>query len=99
MECFETCYWFCSSLDKAMILFKDIIEMIDLPDFNYGACAGEFQKSVYGLQANLIPPLRQCKIKSLAFVIGCPIQIHPFASALDTGFIGTLQISHERLRS
>lgn len=54
MKCFETHHRFGDPFDKPMVLFKDIIEIFDLPDFNHVARSREFHDRVDGLQTSQI---------------------------------------------
>lgn len=41
-------------LDETMVLFKDVVEVFDLQNFNRFACAGNFQDCIYGLRSTQI---------------------------------------------
>ena len=54
MERIEAHHWLGDPFNKAVILFKDIIEIFDLPDFNDFARSGELQDRVNSLQASQV---------------------------------------------
>lgn len=54
MKCLEAHHWFCETFDEAVILFKDIVEIFDLPDFNDPSRSGEFQDRIDSLQTSQI---------------------------------------------
>ena len=50
MECLKAQHVF----DEWMTLLKDVVEILDLQDFNHSACACKFHVSVDGLQSGQI---------------------------------------------
>ena len=54
MERFEAHHWLGDPFDKAVILFHDIIEIFDLPDFNDVARSGALQDRINNLQASQV---------------------------------------------
>jgi len=54
MDCLEGHHWFGDPFDKAVILFKDLVEVFDLPDFNERTGSREFQDRVDSLKASQI---------------------------------------------
>lgn len=50
MECLEAHHWFGDPFDKAVFLFKDIVKVFDLPDFNERTRSREFQDRVGQLE-------------------------------------------------
>ncbi len=49
MKCLEAQQLFGNSLDKPVILLKDVVEIFNLQDFNHLAVTGDFQDCVYSL--------------------------------------------------
>ncbi len=49
MKCLEAQHVFGNSLDKPVILLKDVVEIFNLQDFNQLAVTGDFQDCVYSL--------------------------------------------------
>ncbi len=49
MKCLEAQHVFGNSLDKPVILLKDIVEIFNLQDFNHLAVTGHFPDCVYSL--------------------------------------------------
>ncbi len=45
---------FCNPLDEAMVLFKNIVEIFDLKNFDHFTCTGDFQDVVYSLRTSQI---------------------------------------------
>lgn len=54
MGCFEAINGFCDPFDEAINLFKYVVEIFDLADFNDPASSGEFQDAVDCLKASQI---------------------------------------------
>ena len=49
MKCLEAQHVFGNSLDKPVILLKDVVEIFNLQDFHHLARARDFQDRVYSL--------------------------------------------------
>jgi len=54
MKCLEAHHRFCKPLDEAVVLFKDIVEILELSNFNDPSNSGEFQDRVDSLRPSQI---------------------------------------------
>jgi len=56
MKGFEAEHLPCYALDEPMVLLKDIVQLVDLQDFNGLPCSCELQDDIHGFQTRKIGP-------------------------------------------
>ncbi len=54
MKCLEPQHLIGNPLDETMVLFKNIVEIFDLPDFNHLAVTCDFKDCIYSLGSRQI---------------------------------------------
>lgn len=67
VECLEAQHWSGDAFDEAMVLFKNVIQVFNLQDFDDDPCSCELHDHVRGVQASQIGstlidnhPVRNC---------------------------------------